>query len=142
MGARMTIQQADALGLLDAAGGKKPKARKRKGQPQPLSRGEEQLALHLKAHKIQFRREYEFHPARHWKLDFALVGEKLAIEVEGGIALIGRHQRPEGFIEDMYKYNALIVQGWRLLRFSTHMVMTGEAIETVLQVLGIREVSI
>lgn len=128
---RMTIIQAAALGLIENIE-KKPR---KKRTPQPLSRGEETLAVHLKAHKISFRREYEFHHTRHWKVDFALTHIKLAVEVEGAVEKIGRHQRPEGFVEDMYKYNALILQGWRLLRFSTKMVLNGEAITTILQAL-------
>ena len=94
------------------------------------------MVIHLKAHKIAYKREYAFHGERHWKLDFAFLNAKLAVEIEGGIGLIGRHQRPEGFIEDMYKYNALVMDGWRLLRFSTRMVMKGEAIGLILEALG------
>lgn len=129
---RMTITQAEALGLVEK---KEPKPRKKR-LPQPLSRGEETLALHLKAYNIQYRREHEFHPVRHWKLDFAIMGVKLAIEVEGAVEKIGRHQRPEGFVEDIYKYNSLILEGWRLLRFTTKMVMNGEAITMILEALG------
>lgn len=112
------------------------KASPRKAKiPQPPSPGEETLAIHLRAHKIAYKREYEFHRERHWKLDFAFLNAKLAVEIEGGIGLIGRHQRPQGFIEDMYKYNALTLCGWRLLRFSTKMVMKGEAIAVILEAL-------
>lgn len=135
---RMTIAQAESLGLIEQDKPKPKRARKPKSQriPNPPSTGEETLALHLKAHKIEFRREFIFHPTRNWKLDFAIKHIKLAVEVEGGVEKIGRHQRPEGFVEDMYKYNALIMQGWRLLRFSTKMVLNGEAIDTILELLG------
>lgn len=129
MGKRLTLLQAEALGLVEKD---EPKPRKKK-IPQPPSKGEEVLALHLKANKIQFRREYQFYPSRGWKLDFAILGVKLAIEVEGAVEKIGRHQRPEGFIADIYKYNTLIIEGWRLLRFTTKMVMNGEAIKMILE---------
>ncbi|MDO8415514.1 MAG: DUF559 domain-containing protein [Agitococcus sp.] len=129
----MTITQAAASGLIE----KKDVKPKAKRIPNPPSRGEETLALHLKAHKIEFRREFKFHPTRNWQLDFAIKHVKLAVEIEGAVEKIGRHQRPKGFVEDMYKYNALILQGWRLLRFSTKMVMNGEAIEMILKVLGV-----
>lgn len=61
----------------------------------------------------------------------------MAIEVEGAVEKIGRHQRPEGFIEDIYKYNSLILEGWKLLRFTTKMVMNGEAIKVILEALEV-----
>ena len=135
---RMTIAQAEAIGLVEQSTAKERKKKPTvKKIPQPLSRGEETLALHLKAHKIEFRREFKFHPTRNWQLDFAIKHVKLAVEVEGAVEKIGRHQRPEGFVEDMYKYNSLILEGWKLLRFSTKMVLNGEAIEMILKVLGV-----
>jgi very-short-patch-repair endonuclease len=132
----MTIAEAESLGLVERKKVVKPRKPKEQRIPNPPSKGEETLALHLKAHNINFRREYMFHPTRNWKLDFAIKHVKLAVEVEGAVEKIGRHQRPEGFVEDMYKYNALIIQGWRLLRFSTKMVLSGEAIDTILEALG------
>ena len=61
-------------------------------------------------------REYRFHPARRWRLDFAWPAQKVAVEVEGGIWIRGRHQRPLPFTTDCEKYNAATTMGWRIFR--------------------------
>lgn len=61
--------------------------------------------------------EHKFHHERRWRLDYAYPDIKLAIEKEGAIWSIGRHNHPAGFIKDMEKYNALSELGWYLLRY-------------------------
>jgi hypothetical protein len=51
-----------------------------------------------------------------WRLDFAWPDQRIALEVEGGVWSRGRHVRPAGFLGDVSKYNAVTMQGWRLLR--------------------------
>jgi hypothetical protein len=65
-------------------------------------------------------REFRFAPPRRWRLDYAwfLPGGKLAVEIEGGAWTMGRHVRGKGFLGDMEKYNALAIDGWRLLRYT------------------------
>ena len=60
--------------------------------------------------------EYQFHPKRKWRFDYAIPNYRVAIEVEGGVWTQGRHIRPNGFLNDMEKYNAATVMGWRILR--------------------------
>ena len=60
--------------------------------------------------------EYEFLPDRKFRFDFAFVEHKIALEVEGGVWKQGRHNRPEGFLKDIEKYNAAVVEGWKVLR--------------------------
>lgn len=71
-------------------------------------------------------KEYKFHPTRKWRLDWAFVDAKLAVEQEGGIWSQGRHTRGSGFVADMAKYNALAIEGWSLLRFTPRQIITGE----------------
>lgn len=92
------------------------------------------MALHLRAEKILFLREYKFHPTRKWRFDFVLPVKKIAIEIEGGIWRGGAHTRGKGFEEDIVKHNEAVRLGWRVLRFSTAMVLSGDAINLVMEV--------
>lgn len=67
-------------------------------------------------------REYKFHPKRRWRIDFAWPNIKLAIEIEGGAFVEGRHTRPIGFSKDIEKYNNLTLMGWYLFRFLPNKV--------------------
>lgn len=64
----------------------------------------------------EFKFAYDI--GRKWRIDwyFEHEGKKLAVEVEGGISKIGRHQRAAGFRKDMEKYNALSQYGITLYR--------------------------
>lgn len=74
------------------------------------------LALLKREHLPAPTREYEFHPTRAWRCDFAWPLARVALEVEGGVWTEGRHTRAAGFLGDMEKYNELARLGWRLLR--------------------------
>ena len=60
--------------------------------------------------------EFEFHPSRKWRFDFAWPGHKVAVEIEGVTKTGGRHQRRDGFIKDAEKYEAAMVLGWIVYR--------------------------
>ena len=100
--------------------------------PQPGSPGEEAFALHCRAEDISSpKREYLFHRERKWRFDFAWPHFLLAVEVEGR----GRHQSFGGFEKDAEKYNAAAKLGWRVLRYTPAMIMRGDAINDVLEIL-------
>jgi len=101
-----------------------------------MSIGEETLSIHLKANRLEFEREYRFHPVRKWRFDFADPQRKIAVEVEGGIFTNGRHSRGSGMRSDMEKYNAATMLGWRVLRFFSDDVKSGKAINTIMQMIG------
>jgi len=73
-------------------------------------------------------REYEFHPKRKWRFDYALPRERIALEVEGGVWQYGRHNRAAGFLGDMDKYNAAAVLGWRVIRITPKNLRTSATI--------------
>lgn len=75
--------------------------------------------------------EYRFNPKRRWRCDFAWPNLKIALEVEGGIFQIGRHNRPVGFTKDIEKYNDLALRGYRLFRFTPSQMRNGEALEVL-----------
>lgn len=102
-----------------------------------MSQGEEDMALHLRVHGIEFEREYRFHPERKWRFDFAMPEAMLAVEIEGGVFVRGRHTRGAAFVGDCEKYNAAVLLGWRVLRFVPDKhVDTGLAIEAVQRALA------
>jgi very-short-patch-repair endonuclease len=76
--------------------------------------------------------EHRFHPERRWRFDIAWPDLKVAVEVEGGVFVRGRHNRPTGFINDCEKYNAAAVMGWRVLRFPARKGWVDEAMNLLL----------
>jgi len=60
--------------------------------------------------------EHRFDPVRRWRFDYAWPKQMLALEVEGGAWIGGRHNRGSGFIADLEKYSEAAAQGWRILR--------------------------
>lgn len=79
------------------------------------------IFLRLKGAGYKFEQEYRF-CERRWRLDFAFPKERVGVEAEGGAWIIGRHQRPQGFINDMEKYNQATILGWRILRYTSQSV--------------------
>src|SRR5206468_1916955 len=94
---------------------------------------EETFLWQIRAAKLpQPLREYRFALPRRWRFDFAFLPNKVAVEVEGGVWIGGRHTRGKGFEADCEKHNAATLAGWRLLRFTSKMIRSGAAL-TVLE---------
>jgi very-short-patch-repair endonuclease len=74
---------------------------------------------------------------RDWKLDFAWVQEKLAVEIQGGSYLAkGGHNTAAGQAKDYIRHNHLTRNGWRVLYFNTPMLKHMAAVvEEVAEVL-------
>ena len=80
--------------------------------------------------------EYRFAPPRRYRADYAHLGSRTLVEVEGGTWVRGRHSRPQGYASDCQKYNLATRLGWRVFRLTTDMV-TPEHIEPIIE--SIRE---
>ena len=81
-------------------------------------------------------REFPFDPARKWRFDFAWPDIKVSVEIEGATEFgKSRHSRGIGFEQDARKYNRAAELYWRVFRFSTAMVKSAEAIDTMKKVL-------
>lgn len=61
--------------------------------------------------------EYKFSPVRRWRFDYAWPEQHVAVELEGGCFISGRHSRGVGMRKDCEKYNAAIELGWLVLRY-------------------------
>jgi very-short-patch-repair endonuclease len=78
-------------------------------------------------------------PGRKYRCDFAWPQDeyRLILELEGSIYVArSGHRSASGVVRDIEKYNLLTLNGWCVLRATTAMVMSGEALDMVRQVLG------
>lgn len=98
--------------------------------PVALSEGEETFMLHCNTYGLKPEREYRF-CERKWRFDFAFPDKKIGVEIEGGTWSHGRHTLGSGYEKDLVKYNQAATMGWRVFRFTTGMVLRGEAVDQV-----------
>lgn len=80
------------------------------------------------------RREFEFHPERTWRFDYAwpYQGRMLAIEIDGGTwRKGGGAHRGKGFLRDLEKGREAVILGWRVLRFTPQERDDGTLLETL-----------
>ena len=103
-----------------------------------MSKLEDTLARYIRYVDLpEPEREYRFDTVRRWRFDFAWPSLKLAVECEGGTWMKkSRHTSGAGFEKDCEKYNAAALQGWKVLRFTTGMITSGEALNTIEQAIG------
>lgn len=96
---------------------------------------DQQMRLcHLPVFVTEYRFDNRDCP-RNWRFDFAWPDRHVAVEVEGGVWSQGRHTRGQGFISDTEKYNAAVMQGWRVLRYTRDAIESGRAITEIEQIL-------
>jgi len=94
------------------------------------------LAFHIRSMRLpEPLREHWFHGRRKWRFDFAWPDHMLAVEFEGGVFVQGRHSRGAGFEADCEKYNTATLSGWRVLRFTSNQVKSGQAVTFIQQAL-------
>lgn len=69
---------------------------------------------------IEFVEEYQFLKSRKWRFDFVLkpVKTKIAIEVNGGIWIKGRHNFGKSYEKDLEKINTAQMMGWTVLQYT------------------------
>lgn len=115
-----------------------------------MSQLEKSLAVHIRAHKLpEPEREYRFGAMaaggpgkglrarlvqaglKDWRFDFAWPDLMLAVEVEGGGWVGGRHNRGEGFLADLKKYQEAQRLGWTIYRTAGELIKNGEAVRTI-----------
>lgn len=80
---------------------------------------------------VECVREYRFHPDRLWRFDYAIPDLRIAIEIDGGIWINGRHNRASGYIGDMEKFNAAATLGWVVLKFTPQEQYTRKAFDLI-----------
>jgi len=78
---------------------------------------------------VEVIKEYQFHPVRKWRFDYAIPEHKIALEVEGGVWTEGRHTRGVGFLKDIEKYNTGTLLGWRIFRTTPSELLSSNTID-------------
>lgn len=97
-----------------------------------MSALEEALFLQIKAIKLPMpTRELVFAKPMRWRFDFAWPDRLLAVEVNGGVWIRGRHSRGKGQINDMDKLNQAQLLGWKVLQFAESHIKSGDAIDLI-----------
>lgn len=134
---KLSNKQARELGIL-------PKEKPAKKGIHSLKReaGTKLFPALCKAHGLpEPVEEYPFAEEieRKWKFDWLFEGW-LALEVEGGVFVGGRHIRGDGFRGDIEKYNEAAILGYIVLRCLPEDIQSGKACELVKRMLENRHV--
>lgn len=85
--------------------------------------------------------EHRFHPTRRWRFDVAFIDHKLAVEVDGGGFVQGRHSRGLGMEKDAEKFAEAMLLGWRVIRTTPRQVKSGQAVQWIERALQSKEVA-
>jgi len=83
---------------------------------------ERSFAFTLKAIGVEMIQQYKFHPTRRWRLDFAHVASKVALEIDGGEFSNGAHNRGARMANDYEKRNSAIEMGFVVFQLTGAMV--------------------
>lgn len=75
--------------------------------------------------------EFRFYPQRKWRFDYAWPDHKLALEVQGGLFVNGRHSRGAALLKEHEKLNTAAQLGWRILFVTPQQMASGEVVEIV-----------
>jgi very-short-patch-repair endonuclease len=65
----------------------------------------------------------------------AFPNERVAVELDGGSWIGGRHTSGAGFEADCVKLSEAAAMGWRVLRVTPAMVNDGRAIQVIMRAL-------
>jgi very-short-patch-repair endonuclease len=71
---------------------------------------------------IDLHTEYRFTPPRRFRFDFAFLPSKIAIEINGGNWIHGRHTRASNLSNEYEKLNLATLNGWRVFVLSPEMI--------------------
>ncbi len=81
--------------------------------------------------------EVRFDDVRRWRLDLAWP-DKIALEIQGGIWVGGKHGRGSGIEKDHEKLNAAQAAGWIVFQLTPKQVKAGEWLPLVQAAMNLR----
>jgi hypothetical protein len=70
--------------------------------------------------------EYRFCPERRWRFDLAFLTAKLAVEINGGGWINGRHNRGSSLEAEYEKLGHAAALGWRVIPVSYRQLSRGD----------------
>lgn len=83
-------------------------------------------------------REVRFHPSRRWRCDMAWRQQRVALDVQGGTYVEGKHSRGKGQANDAEKGNEAQLLGWLFLLATVDHVRSGQALGWIERALAMR----
>lgn len=105
-----------------------------------MSKLNDGFAFQLTASQINHKREYLAIPGRRFRYDFYITygwGGRLLVELQGGVYQYKpSHASAGGIRRDAEKSNLATLHGYKLLKFTSDMVASGEALRMVEEVIG------
>lgn len=87
---------------------------------------------------LEWVQELRFHPPRRWRFDYACEALRIAVEVNGGNFVGGRHSNPVALGKEYEKMGQAVADGWSVItctpmsRGSEVMRFGGEAFRRIL----------
>lgn len=83
-------------------------------------------------------REFRFHAVRRWRFDYCFPVHRVALEVQGGIFVNGRHSRGAALLKEWEKLNTAAGMGWRVLFCQPKDLCAFATVEMLATALGVR----
>lgn len=75
--------------------------------------------------------ELRFDATRRFRFDAAWPAHRVALEVNGGVWVRGRHTRGGGYSRDMTKLNLAQAQGWQVYQVTPRELQKGQALQWI-----------
>ena len=97
----------------------------------PLSAADRFVMLCEQHHVLTPVREWRVCSTRRWAWDFAWPEHKVALEVNGGIWIRGKHSRGKGQVNDFEKWSMGALLGWRVLHTTPDRLETSKTLALV-----------
>lgn len=97
----------------------------------PTPEREYRFAAHHVGLGKDLRKRLQAAGLKDYRFDAAWPAHKLAVEVEGGSWVNGRHTRGAGFRDDCWKYHHAMALGWTVYRCEESLIRGGQAVALV-----------
>jgi len=97
----------------------------------PTPETEYRFAMHYVGMGKELRKRIQAAGLKDWRFDFAWPDHMLAVEVEGGTFVGGRHTRGVGFRDDCHKYHHAMRLGWTVYRCEGTLIRMGLAVALI-----------